>query len=408
MLALIAPFSVFADLDEPFSPQVEGLVSTIAAQPDGKILIGGNFSSVNGTPRNFLARLNADGSLDASFPASNGPSEFVSRVLVANSKIYVSAGDGIRRYDFSGTLEWHYPMAVATVAVDSQQRVILGGQFTRVENQPHRNIARLSAAGVLDSSFTATIGCCAGEGVFALATTGDAILVGGGFQSVNGSSVDGNFTRLNADGSLDANFSAVADPFVLGIAPTADGKVFRTSEHTVARHLGTGANDPSFAPLAADGSSVERFTTMAAQSDGKIIVAGSPTFLVRFNSDGSQDSSFSLQPDGLVQGIAVQSSGDVLIAGSFTHVNGQPRSGVARWKSAEATLAVQLSVAHGLNGTLVLSWPTNSGDFALQSCALSVNTWCSNSNAPILIGDRNWVTNAALGAGGLFRLVRRP
>src|ERR1043166_7642640 len=107
MLALIAPFSVFADLDEPFSPQVEGLVSTIAAQPDGKILIGGNFSSVNGTPRNFLARLNADGSIDASFPASNGPSEFVSRVLVANSKIYVSAGDGIRRYDFSGTLEWH-------------------------------------------------------------------------------------------------------------------------------------------------------------------------------------------------------------------------------------------------------------------------------------------------------------
>ena len=49
-------------------------VETIAVQADGKIIIGGFFTSYNGTSRNRIARLNADGSLDATFNPGTGAS----------------------------------------------------------------------------------------------------------------------------------------------------------------------------------------------------------------------------------------------------------------------------------------------------------------------------------------------
>ena len=62
-----------------YNPNVTGTVNTMALQPDGKIIVGGNFTafSPNGatTPvtRNYLARLNVDGSVDTTFdPEPNG------------------------------------------------------------------------------------------------------------------------------------------------------------------------------------------------------------------------------------------------------------------------------------------------------------------------------------------------
>ena len=49
----------------------DGTVWAVAVQPDGKVLIGGDFNHVNGQPRNYLARLNTDGSLDTTFDPSN-------------------------------------------------------------------------------------------------------------------------------------------------------------------------------------------------------------------------------------------------------------------------------------------------------------------------------------------------
>ncbi|MEG0923252.1 MAG: delta-60 repeat domain-containing protein, partial [Comamonas sp.] len=56
-----------------FNPDANGTVNSVAVQPDGKVLVGGAFTQVGGQTRNRLARLNADGSLDASFnPDANG------------------------------------------------------------------------------------------------------------------------------------------------------------------------------------------------------------------------------------------------------------------------------------------------------------------------------------------------
>ena len=62
----VARINTDGTLDTTFNPAVVN-VAAVAVQPDGKILIAGDFDNVNGTSRTGFARLNADGSLDNSF-----------------------------------------------------------------------------------------------------------------------------------------------------------------------------------------------------------------------------------------------------------------------------------------------------------------------------------------------------
>src|ERR1051326_5483510 len=62
-------------LDPSFKPILSansGIVTAMAMQDDGKVVLGGGFNSVQGLSRNRLARLNADGTLDLSFSPGSG------------------------------------------------------------------------------------------------------------------------------------------------------------------------------------------------------------------------------------------------------------------------------------------------------------------------------------------------
>src|SRR6185369_1741156 len=65
----VARLNANGSLDSSFNPGTGADVSVhcIAVQPDGKVIIGGDFTIVNGPNRNRIARLNADGSLDSTF-----------------------------------------------------------------------------------------------------------------------------------------------------------------------------------------------------------------------------------------------------------------------------------------------------------------------------------------------------
>ena len=68
-----------------------GSIGHTFIQPDGKILIGGNFDTYNGTTRNKIARLNADGSLDTSFDPGAGTNTSFSRLaLQPDGKILIA------------------------------------------------------------------------------------------------------------------------------------------------------------------------------------------------------------------------------------------------------------------------------------------------------------------------------
>src|SRR5450759_5467468 len=62
-----------------FDPNANGAIRVVVIQPDGKILIGGEFTTLspNGgatVTRNYIARLNPDGTLDTAFnPNATAP-----------------------------------------------------------------------------------------------------------------------------------------------------------------------------------------------------------------------------------------------------------------------------------------------------------------------------------------------
>ena len=106
----IARLNADGSLDAGFDPGLgaDNDVWAIAVQGDGKILIGGDFTSYDGTARNRLARLNADGSLDTTFDPGSGADSTVFRIAVQ--------GDG---------------------------RILIAGAFTEYDGTPRNRIARI-------------------------------------------------------------------------------------------------------------------------------------------------------------------------------------------------------------------------------------------------------------------------
>jgi uncharacterized delta-60 repeat protein len=164
-----------------------------ALQPDGRIVIGGSFSQVNGTNRNGVARLNSDGSPDLSFDPGFG------------------ATGGVD--------------VVRAVSLQSDGKVVVGGDFTSFAGVSRNGIARLNSDGSLDTLFDPGLGTD-GLGVFAMVLQPDGkVIVGGQFTNVAGVRRSG-IARLNRDGSLDSEFDGgPAEYDVRALALQPDGRI---------------------------------------------------------------------------------------------------------------------------------------------------------------------------------------
>lgn len=202
----IARLNANGTLDASFNPNVDGDVYTTALQPDGKIVIGGGFTTVGGTTHNYIARLNADGTLDASFnPSAN--SSVYNAAVQADGKIVIGGNftavvgttrNHLARLNADGTLDTFNPNVngvVDSTAVQADGKVIVGGNFTTVGAVARNNIARVNADGTLDTAFNPN----ASSSVFSTALQSDGkIVVGGDFTNVGGV-VGSRITRLEND-----------------------------------------------------------------------------------------------------------------------------------------------------------------------------------------------------------------
>ena len=110
-------------VDSGFSTgsQIGTVAYSVAGQPDGKVLIGGSFSTFFGLGKHYLGRLTSTGSLDTSFEGTSGP----------NLNVY-------------------------GVTLDSKGRILIAGQFSRFHDQSMTGIGRLQPDGSRDRSFTFT------------------------------------------------------------------------------------------------------------------------------------------------------------------------------------------------------------------------------------------------------------
>jgi uncharacterized delta-60 repeat protein len=362
----LARFNPDGSLDSGFGPTLNGAVNAFAFQNDGKIVIGGLFTratpqgAATALVRNRVARIGADGSFDASFELEAGGRPLVS-VTQADGKIviggsFTSFGGASRSYvarlNADGTLDPTYAPdfngRVYAMALQNDGKVIVGGAFTTVGGETRQYLARLNPSGTIDSEFNPHFD---GQiGAIVLLSDG-RMLVGGTFSSVTPAGTTtpaarSNLVRLNANGSLDTAFDPNPNSTVSAIAVQADGKVViggvfsavrpgassNTSASFVSRSFLGRLNSDGTLDTAFEPSINAQVSTLALQSDGKIIAGGAFTLqqatgatttttrnrIARFNADGTLDTAYNPNANGNVLVSALQPDGKLIIGGSFT------------------------------------------------------------------------------------------
>ena len=343
-------------------------VYDVLVQSDGSVLIGGGFTSYDGTGRNDVARLNADGSIDTAFEVAIplGGGEVFSLAVQSDEKILIGGSfsifdgstfvNGFERLNSDGTIDAAFLPGTGTnasggeiykIAIQPDGKIMVGGSFTSIDGTPRQSLARLNEDGTLDTGFE-PFGISHTSGMYvadvrAIALQSDGkILIGGNFTAVNGVARNG-IARLNDDGTLDAGFDpgSGANLWTETVGPDTYTYALpvRAIEIDEVGKIMVGGSFQSFnggAPqslvrLTVDGSVDSTFVyevslvsvyDLAVQSNGSI-VAGGASYLVRLLPDGAQDDTFDIGqgPNNVVRALALDTEGYIFIGGDFQYYN---------------------------------------------------------------------------------------
>jgi uncharacterized delta-60 repeat protein len=333
-LALVA-FAFFVSVevtkgqlkDDSFNPNLNGVIHCILPLPNGKVLIGGEFTAFDGVFQRSIARLNADGTRDVTFSVALGN----------------VSGDP--------------PSEVLSMELQSDEKIIICGGFTKISaglGAPIRNfVARLNTNGSLDESFDAGVSSVdAGVGVVCTAIQSNGqILIGGGFTTVRGENRM-YLARVYSDGSLDEDFASPLEGYTINGHPPSgqvnniiiqdDGKIIIVGSFSIGQNV-----QRSIVRLNTDGSIDQGYqqynfvnSVAALRSDGKLIVSfrenATSTRIVCLNSEGAIDSQYGQSPggsqlNGRILKLAFQANSKLLALGEFTQAEGSVRSLLARF-----------------------------------------------------------------------------
>jgi uncharacterized delta-60 repeat protein len=351
---------------DPVSPRnANGSITKAIPQPDGKVIVVGNFSYIGNVEKAGIARLNADGTLDPTFDAGTGADEAIDlvalqsdgKVLMAGSFTTVAgkARARVARLNSDGTLDLSFdpgtgptepgipgtsdgPATIFHLVVDGSGKALLAGSFFAFNGVPRRFLVRLDMNGSVDPTFDAgkTFGRISGGSspgfVKRVALYPDGQLIAIGLFAAGGGKYD--FVRVAVDGTVDQGFLAQGVSNA-AVAAQPDGRVL------VGDGIVNGVNG-GLNRVNADGqtditfhAATNRPIDLRLQPDGRILLLDSN--LRRLNYNGTNDLTFappqlsSGRSDSLnLKGMELQADGRILIYGSFSKVNGVPRIGVAR------------------------------------------------------------------------------
>jgi uncharacterized delta-60 repeat protein len=418
----------------------DGFVRVVMLQSDGKVLLGGNFSTVRGRNNGLITRLNANGSADTAFVSPFPSPVLASRIYtlgVQTNGYILAAGlftnvggifrTNIARLDSNGALDASFdPGAgpsglVRTLTLQTDGRVVIGGEFTAVNTTNRNRVARLNADGSLDGSFDPGLGADGAVRTVALLTNGQ-MLVGGLFTSFDGHPLK-YLVRLNSNGSVDTTFPAGSGPdsAVYFISPQPEGTILLGGDFTsingtninrIARLHSNGSLDDSFLPVAGVvGGPVYH---VLRQANGKILIGGGFDHvdgvplnrLARLADDGSLDAEFKpgTGANDMVLSLALQPDGRVLAGGLFATYDGTSVGMVARVYGDPAYPLVAMRATDPAQ--TVVSWPAWASGYALQETQnLNPEIWRQVTNAATLQKNLMVVTLPSVAGSRFFRLI---
>jgi len=289
---------------------------SIILQSDNKILVGGVFTTYSGQTANRIIKLNSDGTIDNTFDSGTGFNEGVNYItLQSDNKILVGGlfttysgqtANSIIRLNSDGTIDNTFDISVGfdnkhvyPIILQSDNKILVGGEFTTYSGQTANSIIRLNSDGTIDNTFDSGTGF--NEGVYSIVLQPDnKILVGGSFTTYSGQTAN-NIIRLNSDGTIDNTFD-----ISVGFGPAI-------------------------------------IYSIALQSDNKILVGGIFTTysgqtannIIRLNSDGTIDNTFDSGTgfDSSTHSIILQSDNKILVGGDFRSYSGITAQGIIRLES---------------------------------------------------------------------------
>lgn len=289
---------------------IDGNINTTLIQQDGKILVGGNFNNFNGNSARQIIRLNQNGTTDNSFNGSFiGNNEKVySFAIDSNNKILVggsfntyrtTTSKNLIRLNNDGTIDRTFNIdgysnntKVTSITIQEDNKILIGGSFTSYDGVEANSIIRLNSDGTIDNTFIYGSGFKKNldglnVNVSSITIKNNKILIGGAFTEYNGILAN-NLIRLNNNGSIDNTFS-----------------------------YGSGFNLP--------------VSTIHIQNDGKILCGGDFTSykgqnsnrIIRINENGTVDNTFIIGSglNNKLNSIKIDYNGHIVLGGEFSQYN---------------------------------------------------------------------------------------
>ena len=294
-----------------------GTVNAVVRLPSGDLVVGGSFVSVAGTPRANIAKLHADGTLDANWnPSADG--------------------------------------AILSLACDTAGNVYAAGEFSAIGGLPRRFIARLSGSGsgAVDAAWDPLP-----DGiVYTVATDADGNVYAGGYFTFIGGQDRSNLAKLSGSGtgSADATWDPSPDSSVDTLAVDSGGNVYAGGHFTF---IG-GQNRSSLAKLSGSGAgsadaawdpSPDGIVVALAFDGDNVYVSGYFTFLGGQNRNylaklsgtgsGAADAVWNPSPDDVVNTLVTDTFGNVYAGGIFSAIGGKQRKYIAKLSGGGAGVA---------------------------------------------------------------------
>ena len=364
-------------VDYNFTPSTDGEIYDVALDANGRILIAGWFTHVNGQLRVGVARLNSDGTLDDTFDASDVMTNNLNPVTIGDVGAYCVAVDSLGRIYVGGDSalirvtpagKFIYPLdfeeymngfvmdsdgpittmsgagQVIQIATPPGESILqLGGTFTTGEGNNSIEDLWIARDWYVDDS-----GVNHYTGVIPPPTSA---WVGGMLQLPNGGEVVcGDLATLDGDWEIGYarspgwTFHGGADSYVWAMALQPDGKIVVGGEfsalgtnpwytfgpgsahYVLGRFNSDGTVDETFNPIV---NGIWSVHAIFLQSNGQILVGGGN--IARFNPNGSSDSTVNIGVNGTVNKMVQQTDGKVIAVGSFSTFGGQTHQNIARF-----------------------------------------------------------------------------